>query len=395
MVSQKRASLSWTFARKGLSPKNGRGLLQIEVYLDRKQRKYISTGEHFSPEDWSLILAAWKDSKKVKKLNSDLALKLDKIKKFWHSIEEVETALILKGQKLTTEELDIHLEKRQPLTFNDFFKNQLEADKSLKASTRRPHQNTLNKLNAFRNRIEFNQINYELIEGFDNFLRGQSLNLNSIQGHHIRLGKYINLAINKELIEKNPYKNFKVKGEEPERTFLLMEEIERIEKLDYSENPRLDRIKDLFLFGCFTGLRYSDLIQLAPDHIEITSKGAAIRIKQQKVGTTVYLPLYSLFNGKAEVILQKYLKDVQKSLFNPISNQKANEYLKIIQHDAEINKSLSMHAARHTFGTQIAARTEDAFLVMRLMGHKDLDMSRIYVHMAEQITDRKLEKIEW
>jgi site-specific recombinase XerD len=109
----------------------------------------------------------------------------------------------------------------------------------------------------------------------------------------------------------------------------------------------------------------------------------------------VDLPLYALFSGKGEQIIKKYLQEGQKTIFTPISNQKVNEYLKIIQYDAGIKKKLTMHAARHTFGTQMAARTEDPYLIMKLMGHRDVRTSQQYIHMAEQITDKKLEKIEW
>jgi hypothetical protein len=80
MVQQKKASLSWVFARKGISPKNGLGLLQIRVYLDRTKQKYISTGEHLSEVDWALIEAALKDSKKERKLYFHLKYLLGMIK---------------------------------------------------------------------------------------------------------------------------------------------------------------------------------------------------------------------------------------------------------------------------------------------------------------------------
>jgi len=395
MVQQRRVSLSWVFARKGYSPKTGLGLLQIRVYLDRTKMKYVSTGERFTEVDWELVQAAIADSKKERKLPDNLLKKLRNARKKWNQIEEFETGLIHQGKGLTFELLDAHLNKNQPESFNEFIQKQLNADKSLKATTKRPHQNTINKLNKFKPRIEFSQVNYSLIEGFDNYLREEGLNLNSIEAHHKRLGKYITIAINKDLIDKNPYRKFKVRGQEVDRTFLLMEEIEKIEQADFVENSKVGRIKDLFLFGCYTGLRFSDLMNLSPAHLERTSKGIAIRIKQQKVNTTVYLPLYALFSGKGEQIINKYLQEDQKTIFSPISNQKANEYLKYIQNEAGIKKILSMHAARHTFGTQMAARTEDPYLIMKLMGHRDVRTSQAYIHMAEQITDRKLEKIEW
>lgn len=360
--------------------------------------KYISTGEYFFPYEWKQVGPALINKKKERALPEDLLKKLRNVREFRQKIEKFENALLYQDKKLTFEVLDIFLKKSGPESFNDFCQAQLDADQSLKASTKRTHQNTINKLSKFRPRVEFDKVNYELVEGFDNFLRGLKLNLNSIQGHHKRLAKYIIKAINKDRIERSPYHKFKIKGQEVEKPFLLMEEIEKIEAADFSEYPMINRIKDLFLFGCYTGLRFSDLMNLAPEHIEETSKGIAIRIKQQKVSTTVYLPLYSLFNGKAIPILKKYKDEGQGSretIFQAISNQKANQFLKFIQNDTGISKNLSMHTARHTFGTQIAARTEDPYLISKLMGHRNLKTSQDYVHLADQITDKKLEKIEW
>jgi site-specific recombinase XerD len=360
--------------------------------------KYISTGEYFFPDEWALVGPALIDKKKERALPEDLLKKLRNVREFRQKIENFENALLYQEKRLTFEVLDNFLRKSGPESFNDFCQAQVDADMSLVASTKRTHQNTINKLTEYKPWIKFDQVNYSLIEGFDNFLRKKGLNLNSIQGHHKRLGKYITIAIRKDQVEKNPYQGFKIKGQETVRAFLLMEEIEKIENADYSEYPMINRIKDLFLFGCFTGLRFSDLMNLSADHLEETSKGIAIRIRQQKVNTTVYLPLYSLFNGKAIPILQKYIAEGQGSretVFQAISNQKANQFLKFIQHDLEMAKNLSMHTARHTFGTQIAARTNDPYLVSKLMGHRDLKSSLVYVHMAEQITDKKLEKIEW
>lgn len=89
MVQQKKASLSWVYARKGISLKSGLGLLQIRVYLDRTKQKYISTGEHLLESDWNMIEAALKDSKKERKLPDLLGKTLGKIREFRQKIETI------------------------------------------------------------------------------------------------------------------------------------------------------------------------------------------------------------------------------------------------------------------------------------------------------------------
>lgn len=400
MVQPLSASFTFVFARKGISPKTGKGLLQVRVYFNKHQMPYISTGCHFEQTEWDQLHAAIVDNKKERELPAYLLKKLREVKKFRQEIEEFETGLIHQGKALNPELLKSFVKKEKPLSFNEFMEAQLKADQALKASTKRPHQNTLNKLNEYKPRIEFDQVDYSLIENFHYFLLKQKLNLNSINGHHTRVGKYINNAISKAKLEINPYiqfrKNNKKKlSQEVVKSFLLMEEIEQIEKLDYSDNPKLDRIKDLFLFSCYCGLRFSDLMELKREHLSFTDKGIEIKKKQVKVSSSVHLPLHTLFNGKGEIIVKKYLKDDQEALFQAISNQKANENLKYIQYDAKISKNLTMHTARHTFATQLAVRVPNVHFIAKLLGHTDIKSSMAYVKMSEEIIDEILNKTEW
>ena len=152
----------------------------------------------------------------------------------------------------------------------------------------------------------------------------------------------------------------------------------------------------MFLFSIYSGLRFSDLMNLKADHIQMTGEKYEIALhKMVKVPQPVFIPLHMVFQGKGESILQKYLSDKTEYIFPRITGQKANEYLKTICHDAKVKKHVTWHTARHTFGSQLAARYNDPYLIMQLMGHQEIKTSMIYIHSSQEIIKQKLGKIDW
>jgi len=103
-----------------------------------------------------------------------------------------------------------------------------------------------------------------------------------------------------------------------------------------------------------------------------------------------------LFGGKAVDIIKKYEEDFpEKYLFPRISNQKANLKLKLVALLAKINKVLTFHVSRHTFGTNLAAATSDRFLIKELMGHADIKTSMVYIHTSQEQIRNKLRNTDW
>ena len=107
------------------------------------------------------------------------------------------------------------------------------------------------------------------------------------------------------------------------------------------------------------------------------------------------LPIHLLFNGKAIKILQKYIDKSDPYIFPRITNQTTNRLLKVIQYFAGIQKTLTFHLARHTFGTLLAAYVKDPFIIKQLMGHADIQTSMIYIHTSNELIKEKLKNIEW
>ncbi len=156
-----------------------------------------------------------------------------------------------------------------------------------------------------------------------------------------------------DLIEKNPYKNYKVPLAETNRDFLTATELHAIQDKEI-KIQRLDAIRDIFVFACYTGLSYSDIAKLHKDHLRIgIDKNEWIFIDRTKTNNRCRIPVLPV----AKFILEKYQNMSQykvKGMLLPVlTNQKINSYLKELADICGVNKELTMHMARHTFATSI------------------------------------------
>jgi len=166
--------------------------------------------------------------------------------------------------------------------------------------------------------------------------------------------------------------------------YLRQEELEAIENKNF-DIDRLEYVRDLFVFSCYTGLSYIDAISLRIDQMVLGIDGSKwIFTSRQKTGNVVKIPLLE----KAEMLINKY-KDNPKSIYNgtifpKISNQKLNTYLKEIADVCGIRKNISFHIARHTFATTITLTNGVPLAtVSKLLGHSKIASTQIYAKVIE------------
>lgn len=204
------------------------------------------------------------------------------------------------------------------------------------------------------------------------------LERNSASKYHSKLRAVLNYAIVKGDIQVNPYDNFKVRIEKTNRTYLSKEEVKAIEELDLRANKSLDRVRDIFLFSVYTGLRYSDVSSLRAEHIKKEENGMYwISCEQIKTDLPVDVPLFRV----AENVFHKYEKEreVTGYVLPQITNQKLNAYLKVIADLAGIDKYITHHVARHTFATTISLENNVPIeVVSKMLGHSSLKTTQIY-----------------
>src|SRR5690606_28844359 len=239
--------------------------------------------------------------------------------------------------------------------------------------------------------IYLKQLNYRFICDFEQFLRAYRnpkkelvLSNNGVMKHMERFKKMVNLAVKLEWIPKNPFNQFQLKFDKFDRQFLTERELELIENTHYT-NERLERVKDYFIFSCYTGLSYVDVRELTLNHIARgIDNNYWIFTKREKTNETVKIPILP----KALAIINKYKAFSQHTNGEKVlplySNQKINIYLKDIAKDCGIHKNLSFHVARHTFATTVMLSNGVPLeTVSKLLGHTKLSTTQIYARVVE------------
>ncbi|GLB51823.1 transposase [Neptunitalea chrysea] len=247
------------------------------------------------------------------------------------------------------------------------------------------------KLN--REDLFLSELNYSFIVQFEAFLRcmvseqkHMRISNNTIMKHLQRLRKLVTLVFHLEWLERDPFIKYKCKTEKKERAFLTQEELERIENFT-TPIKRLETVRDFFVFSCYTGIAYGDMMRLQQKHVVLGIDDTPwVFTQRQKTKTPVKIPLLP----KALELIQKYSGSevgVYKEalLFPKMSNQNLNAYLKEIADLTEIHKPLTFHIARHTFATTVTlANGVPIETVSKLLGHTKLTTTQVYARVLEE-----------
>lgn len=193
--------------------------------------------------------------------------------------------------------------------------------------------------------ITFREINVVFIEGFYLFIReNYPCTHNTAMKFIQRFRTVVLFAHNLGLITFNPFGAYKLKFEYVERDFLEQAELDRIYQKSFA-SKRLEQVRDIFIFSCYTGLSYVDVCELIPENIRLSFDGNLWIIKKRhKTSVTSNIRLLDI----PKSILQKYDGKLPNGKLLPvISNQKMNDYLKEIATVCGINKKITFHVARH------------------------------------------------
>ena len=200
-----------------------------------------------------------------------------------------------------------------------------------------------------RSDIQIHEINTVFIENFYLYLRNvHGISNNTAMKSIQRFRTILTYIKNTGVDFINPFTNYKFKYQKVDRGYLEQDEIDRIYNKKFASN-RLEQVRDMFVFSCYTGLSYIDLYNLTPDNIKTGFDGKLwIMTKREKTGVDSNIPLLEI----PRQILKKYEGKLKgEKLLPVISNQKMNDYLEEIAILCEVNKRITFHLARHTFAT--------------------------------------------
>ncbi len=386
------AKLSILFYAKRAKTTND-GLIPIYIRVTvNGERVELSTKRYTLPEKWSVEGSCMKGtSAEAKATNSYLdALKA--------KVYDYQQQLIREDELVNAENMRnkiLGVEKRGHMLIgifqqhNDEIKALIGKDYALGTLTRYETslKHTVNfiKWKYKISDIDIRKIDHEFITSYEFYLKSVCNCCQNTTSKYIKnFGKIIRICMANGWLEKNPFLNHKSKIVEVERTFLCMEEIETMLQKNYT-SERLNQVKDIFLFSCFTGLAYADVKKLSRKNIGFGVDGEKwIFINRTKTDTRSNIPILPIAN----YILEKYQDHPQvvnqDKLLPILSNQKMNCYLKEIADTCQIDKPLTFHIARHTFATTVTLSNGVPIeSVSKMLGHKNLKTTQHYAKILD------------
>ncbi len=367
------------------------------------RRVEISIKRKIDPERWdshaNRVKGHKEDAKEINSLIDLLTLKLNKTYNKLVENDEVISAARIKGIYLGKDVRNRTLLEVFKL-HNEMVKSRVGVDFSTSTYTR--YQTTFDHVSNFllhQYKLEdvlLKQIQYSFITDLEHYLKTiRKCNHNSTQKYIRNFRKIINNAIKNDWLDKDPFKAYRVKLKDTKRVFLTKDELSALEQKQFGID-RLDQVRDVFVFCCYTGLSYVDVEKLTSKGIGKGHDGEYwINVDRTKTGSPSSVPILP----KAFKIIEKYKDDPRMinggRLLPVISNQRINAYLKELASLAGIEKKLTFHAARHTFATTVTLSNGIPIeTVSAMLGHKNFRTTQIYAKVVKEKISRDMKMLK-
>ena len=238
-------------------------------------------------------------------------------------------------------------------------------------------------------------LNGEMIRDFEAFLKIEKRVAQNTMIRYMKcLKKVVNLAIANGWITVNPFAGIKFSEKKVVKDFLTIEEVNTIRNKEFGIE-RLNIVKDIFIFCCYTGLAFIDVYNLRPEHITEDAQGRKwIHKQREKTEIEFFVPLLDYPLQLIEKYRNHPLCQKNKAVFPVYANQKMNSYLKEIADLCGIKKHLTMHTARYTFATTITlANNVKLENVSKMLGHTNTRMTLHYAHIMNESLAQEMNKV--
>ncbi|WP_010662699.1 site-specific integrase [Marinilabilia salmonicolor] len=396
--------MSSSFSIKFYLNKNkGKGE-QFKIYgrlIHQRKKSEFATNYYIEEDKWDEARGRAKRNQVINDELSELEAQINRIRrKLLDDEKPISSRIIveiLKGDRK---------EKRSLLEYTDEHIKEITHKKEHAENTLNHYKSSRNIYAQFikdrfkRSDVTIHSIDYDFLKRFDDWMLsdytdklGRHVKRNTVNKHHSRLRTLLHKAVREGFIHNNPYRLFSLKNTPTNRAFLTIEEVNNIKSLDFSNNISLERVRDVFLFSCYTSLRFSDALNLKLDDIINTEDGKRlISIQMGKTKENVYVPVIP----PTQEIIDKYEEDparkVEGSILPRYSNQKLNIYLKMVATMAGINKKMTHHVARHTFATIALNRGMPLEVVQKILGHRNIRTTQIYAKMQTSTLEKEMQK---
>ena len=380
--------------------KDGRVPIFTRITLN-KQRAEFATGRHVEPDLWNLkqckVLSSTKNAREINSylelIKSNLLLKKREMEEQGRDVTAMDLKNVYLGidgsDKTILQIFKEHNEKIEGLINKDFAPGTVERYK-----TCYKHVKDFIKTKYKRNDVNLNDVNPMFISDFDYYLKTtRNCCNNTAVKYNKNFKKIVRIALANGWLKKDPYVNIKFRLDDVDLAYLDEAELNALMKKEFAIE-RMQQVKDVYLFCCFTGLAFVDVSSLKADDIITKDYKLWIKKQRQKTKNWCHIPLLE----PAIKILEKYKNHPlcqKKGLLLPVlTNQKMNAYLKEIADITGINKSLSTHTARHTFATTVTLSNHVSMeVVSKMLGHSSINMTKKYARVVDDLVSRDMQKL--
>ena len=377
-----------------------------------KRFKY-STGEKIHPKFWSPKAQRAKESKQFKEY-PEFNSRLDKLE---NGINNVFRRFLNDGiqpnndilKKALEAELFGNLLQGKKKTLFEFIEEYIEESKlNKKVGTITVYKTVQRYLVDYAKKnnknIDFDSITLDFYNAYMAYLTiDNNLSANTVGKHIKTLKTFMNEATERGHNQNLEFKKrkFKTIKEESDTIYLTVDELKTMEEIDLSSSPRVEKVRDLFLIGCYTGLRFSDFTQIKPENI--ISDKSMLQIRTQKTGERVSIPLHPT----VKKLLEKYDNNLPKANTNQIMNKYLKEVAglaklkddvettitkggKLIKQSAKKYDLVTTHTARRSFATNLFLADIPAISIMKITGHKTERSFMQYIRVTQEQNADKL-----
>ena len=394
--------------RKNTKSKDGRFPIEIEAYIPKlKERKYFATGIRITPDQW---YTGKKENTYVNRKHPNYHQLNNRIRETLKRYNDIENKYFENGQPFHLRFLlgtqCLESEKSFILYWEKFIKNE---QKRFSENHIKNNRTALSHLKKFRKDVLFADLTKSFLIDFElyllNYRYEKNGELHSLKGASIHnifkdFRACVNRAINDEILSSSPFAKFKFshyKHLDPQEIkYLTPDEVKRIECLEFNENQKhLKRKRDIFLFGCYTGLRFGDISRLTRKHIREEGRKLYVDIIQQKTKKPVHIPLHSIFNKKPYYLMKSWMATGRTKLIGLDTIQSMDRDLKIIAKMAGIKKNLTFHMSRHTCATWMISLGADLYAVKDMLGHSSIVTTESYAKLVKVEFERRLESLNY
>ena len=379
------------YLKRNAIRKDGRMPIVTRVTVDGHVAQF-NTKLEIQPDNWSVkmskVIGHSSDSKQHNAQLEEIKASLHSI---YHELQRKDNYVT--AEKVKNEFLGISENHETLLSLfqkhNEDVKKLIGVSKS--AGTYQKYEVTRRHLQKFMQLkyqitdISLKEIKHLFVTDFEIYLLTTAVcNTNTTAKFMQFFKRIILIARNNGLIATDPFANYKIRLINVDRGYLTQEDVEKILKKEFAIK-RLELVRDIFIFSCFTGLSYIDVKNLTNKEIRTSfDNNLWIMTKRQKTKVDSNILLLDV----PKMIIEKYKgKSINDQVLPILSNQKMNAYLKEVGDLCEVDKELTFHLARHTFATTITlAKGVPIETVIKMLGHTNIRTTQIYA----RITDSKI-----